>query len=67
MQLQEKYLIDAQGNRIAVILDIEEYQNLLDELDELRCQQGYQEAMSETQAEILSGDYLTLDQYINTD
>ncbi|MEB3882059.1 hypothetical protein [Lyngbya sp. CCY1209] len=62
-----QYLTDAEGNKIAVVLQLQTYQQLLDELDELRCQQGYQQAIEETEAEIQSGDYLTLDQYLNLD
>ena len=59
-----QYLTDAQGNKIAVVLEMETYQKLLDELDELRCQQGYQQAVEETEVEIQSGDYVTLDEYL---
>ena len=31
----KKYLVDGEGQRIAVLLDIEEYQKMLDELEEL--------------------------------
>lgn len=60
----EQYLIDNNGNKIAVVIDIESYENLLEELDELRCQKGYEEGVVETETEIESGDYLTLDQYL---
>jgi hypothetical protein len=33
--LQESYLVDDQGNRIGVVLDIQAYQQLLDKLEEL--------------------------------
>ena len=33
--LQERYLVDDQGNRIGVLLDIVAYQQLLDKLEEL--------------------------------
>lgn len=33
--LQERYLVDEQGKRIGVVLDIEAYQKLLKELEEL--------------------------------
>lgn len=64
--LTPQYLTDPDGNKIAVVLDLKIYQALLDELDELRCQQGYQQAHDETEPEIESGDYLTLDQYLET-
>lgn len=34
-QIKEKFLVDDQGQRVAVLLDISDYENLLDELDEL--------------------------------
>ena len=33
--LQERYLVDEQGNRVGVLLDIAAYQQLLDKLEEL--------------------------------
>jgi hypothetical protein len=62
--LDEQYLTDKKGNKIAVVLDIQTYTRLLDELDELRCQKGYEQAVKETHLEIESGDYVTLDQYL---
>ena len=35
MQLTEKYVTDRQGNKIAVMLDIEEYHKILEALEEL--------------------------------
>ncbi len=36
MATKERYIIDAQGNRVAVVLDTAEYDQLLAELEELR-------------------------------
>ncbi len=36
MATKERYIIDAQGNRVAVVLDTAEYAELLSELEELR-------------------------------
>jgi hypothetical protein len=33
--LQERYLVDEQGKRVGVVLDIEAYQQLLEKLEEL--------------------------------
>jgi len=33
--LKERYLVDEQGNRVAVVLDLEQYNHILAELDEL--------------------------------
>ncbi|NKB18491.1 MAG: hypothetical protein HC770_11425 [Pseudanabaena sp. CRU_2_10] len=62
----EQYLTDADGNKIAVVIDIATYQKMLDDLDELYCLKGYEQAVVETDPEIASGDYTTLDQYLNS-
>ncbi len=64
--LQEQYITNAQGDRVAVILDITAYQKLLDEMDEFICWKGYQQALEETDLEIAGGDFVTLDHYLAT-
>ncbi|MGF1601941.1 MAG: hypothetical protein ACFCU8_07950 [Thermosynechococcaceae cyanobacterium] len=44
MKIQERYVTDPQGNRLAVVLDIEEYQKLLNELEELDAIKAYDAA-----------------------
>lgn len=63
-QLAEKYLTDQEGNKIAVVLEIESYQKLLDELDELYCEKGYEQAIKETNEDIEQKDYISLDEYL---
>lgn len=63
-QLQEQYIINAQGDRIAVILNITAYQKLIEEMDEFFCWKGYQQAVEETNPEIANGDFVTLDRYL---
>ena len=36
MAMKERYIVDAQGNRVAVVLDTAEYEALLSELEEWR-------------------------------
>lgn len=43
-QLKEKFLVDEQGQRVAVLLDISDYEKLLDELDELDAVKAYDAA-----------------------
>ena len=62
--LQEKFLTDEQGNRIAVVLDIAIYEKLLEDLDEFYCEKGYEQAVKETDPEIENGDYLTLEDFM---
>ncbi|WP_448573899.1 hypothetical protein [Trichothermofontia sp.] len=42
--LKERYLVDEAGNRVAVVLDIQEYEQLLDALEELAAIQAYDAA-----------------------
>lgn len=42
--LKERYLTDEQGTRVAVILDIQEYEQLLEALEELESIQAYDAA-----------------------
>jgi hypothetical protein len=52
MQLKEKYVTDEQGNRIGVFLGIEEYQKLLEQLEELESIQAYDDAILLNEEEI---------------
>ncbi|MGH9847855.1 MAG: hypothetical protein ACREEM_54910 [Blastocatellia bacterium] len=44
--ISERYLVDERGARVAVQLDIETYQKILDALEELECIRVYDEAKS---------------------
>ena len=44
LKLKERYVVDDQGKRISVVLDIADYQELLDELDELEAIRAYDAA-----------------------
>ncbi|MBE9075695.1 hypothetical protein [Microcystis sp. LEGE 08355] len=46
MKLKERYITDEQGNRIGILLDIEEYQKLLEESEELDAIRAYDFAVS---------------------
>ncbi len=43
-KLNERYVVDAQGNRVSVVLDIREYQDLLEELEELESIRAFDRA-----------------------
>jgi len=43
-KLKERYVVDEQGQRISVVLDIADYQELLDELEELESIRAYDAA-----------------------
>ena len=49
---KEKYITDQQGNRIGVLLDIKEYQQLLEQLEELEAIQAYDNAILLDEEEI---------------
>ena len=43
---KEQYLVDENGNRVGVVLDIGDYQKILDELEELESIRAYDAAKS---------------------
>jgi PHD/YefM family antitoxin component YafN of YafNO toxin-antitoxin module len=44
VDLKERYVIDETGNRVAVLIDIAEYQRLLEALEELESINAYDDA-----------------------
>jgi cysteine sulfinate desulfinase/cysteine desulfurase-like protein len=42
----EQYVVDAEGNRVGVVLDIAEYQRILEELEELEALRAYDAAQA---------------------
>ena len=49
---RERYLVDEQGKRIAVVIPIEEYERLLEELEELDDLRAFDEAMASGDEEV---------------
>lgn len=45
-KFQERYIVNEKGDRISVILDIADYQQLLEDLEELECIRAYDAATS---------------------
>ena len=45
--MNERYLVDADGNRVAVVLDIATYERLLEELEEVDATRAYDAALAE--------------------
>ena len=62
--IKKKFITDEKGNKKAVILDIKTYEQLIEEIDELNCALGYDQAKEETDKELAADNYLTLDKYI---
>jgi hypothetical protein len=46
LNTKERYVTDGQGNRIAVLLEVEEYRCLLDALEELESIRAYDTAVA---------------------
>jgi hypothetical protein len=46
LELKEKYIVDAAGNRVAVQLGLAEYRRVLDALEELESLRAYDEAVA---------------------
>ena len=44
IKLKERFMVDEQGNRFGVVLDIEDYRKLLEELETLECIRAYDAA-----------------------
>jgi len=44
INLKERYVVDETGNRVAVLIDMEEYQRVLEALEELESINAYDEA-----------------------
>jgi len=44
--VKERYVTDGQGNRVAVLLEVEEYRRLLDALEELESIRAYDTAVA---------------------
>jgi PHD/YefM family antitoxin component YafN of YafNO toxin-antitoxin module len=55
VDLKERYVVDQTGNRVAVLIDIEEYQRILEALEELESINAYDQAKASND-EIISFD-----------
>jgi PHD/YefM family antitoxin component YafN of YafNO toxin-antitoxin module len=53
--LKERYVVDEAGNRVAVLIDIEEYQKILEALEELESINAYDEAKASSDETISFG------------
>jgi hypothetical protein len=47
MVTKEKYVVDKDGNRIGVVIDIDEYKRILEDLEELEAIRAYDAAKSD--------------------
>ncbi|MFA5805680.1 MAG: hypothetical protein WC879_13670 [Melioribacteraceae bacterium] len=63
--IKKKYVVDTNGNKTAVILDMKIYEKLIDEIDELNCALGYDQAKKENELDLISGNSITLEEFIS--
>ena len=63
--IKKKFVIDTNGNKTAVILDLKIYEKLIDEIDELNCALGYDQAKKENESDLKSGNSITLEEFIS--
>ena len=59
VDLKERYVVDETGNRVAVLIDIEEYRRILEALEELETINAYDEAKAS------NDEVISFDQAIN--
>lgn len=53
-----QYIVDDEGKRVSVILSIEDYESLVDELDDSYCNKLLQRALEANEPSIPLEDYL---------
>ena len=56
----QQYVVDAHGNRVAVMLDIASYEQLLEAAEEVSCVRDYDAAKPVVEAELKAGEFTTL-------
>lgn len=59
-----KYVTDNKGKKIAVVIDIEKYEKMIDELDDYYCRKEYDTVKPKTDKELEKGEFVTFDAYI---
>jgi PHD/YefM family antitoxin component YafN of YafNO toxin-antitoxin module len=63
--IKKKYVIDSNGKKTAVILDMKIYEKLMDEIDELNCALGYDQAKKENEKDLSAGNSITLNEFLS--
>jgi hypothetical protein len=61
---REQFVIDAEGKRIGVLLDLETYERLVEAWEDAEDQRLYDEAAPQAHAELARGETVTLDEYL---
>lgn len=63
--IKKKFVIDANGKKTAVILDLKIYEKLINEIDDLNCALGYDQAKKENELDMKLGNSITLEEFIS--
>ena len=58
-----QFVVDSNGKRTAVLLDLTTYEKLTDAFEELQDIHEYDETKDAVRAEVEAGDYITLEEY----
>ncbi|MDF3077735.1 MAG: hypothetical protein K0S09_1624 [Sphingobacteriaceae bacterium] len=53
-----QYIIDAEGRKVSVVLSIQQYQELLDQVDDTYCQKLFDKAIELNEPEMPFDEYL---------
>lgn len=59
----QQYVVNARGQRVAVMLDLNTYEQLLEAADEANCIRAYAAAKPVVEAELKAGEFTTLQEY----
>ena len=59
------YIVDAEGNRVAVLLDISTFEKILEAYEELEDKKAYDEIKETIKSELAAGQFSTLDEYLS--
>ena len=65
LPVNPQYVVDANGQKIAVLIDIQTYKKMIEVLEDIDDVKAYDDRINIVQDEIKSGSYLTLDEYIS--
>lgn len=59
-----RFIVDAEGRREGVVLDVETYERLREAADELDDIAAYEAAIQQVRAEVAAGEVMTLEEYL---
>lgn len=60
---KEQFVIDKNGGRVGVLLDIKTYEKMLEDLEEPEDIRAYDQAKDKVQKEVKRGNFINLEDY----